>query len=285
MAKTALLALALSALVAPAELEDQSAWHGSLAEAQAEARANDGLIFVDLYAEWCGWCKQLERKVFSTEDFAAVTKGWALLRVDTDDGAEGSRLQQRFEAFDLPTILILTPDLGLAGRIEGYAPKDAYLAKIEAQLGRYREVMKAYEQSRSIDDPQRLHALARELLDRHEGEKAASLFARLGNDESFAPAERARIAFRQADAERVAGRFGDAFATLERARVLAASLDDGRLVEICDLLRIRIASEKGDCPVTRKAAETFLTAYPRSEFRRIATGTLATLDRGELACT
>ncbi|MEO1369235.1 MAG: thioredoxin family protein, partial [Acidobacteriota bacterium] len=39
-------------------------WHQDVYVALEEARDKDAMILVDLYADWCGWCRTLEEKVF-----------------------------------------------------------------------------------------------------------------------------------------------------------------------------------------------------------------------------
>ena len=39
-------------------------FHGTWAEAKAKAKAEDKLIFVDAYAEWCGPCKRMSAQTF-----------------------------------------------------------------------------------------------------------------------------------------------------------------------------------------------------------------------------
>ena len=82
-------------------------WLDSVDEAFAEARRNEQLILVDLYADWCGWCKKLEKDVFSTPAFQTFARDFVLLRVDTEDRGEGTAIQRRYEAFSLPTTLVL----------------------------------------------------------------------------------------------------------------------------------------------------------------------------------
>ncbi len=83
------LPLALLLLLPPAAEAEN--WRTEIGPALAEAKAGNKLLLVDLYAEWCGWCKELERQVFSTKRFQDYTKQFVLLRVDTDDRRRGQQ--------------------------------------------------------------------------------------------------------------------------------------------------------------------------------------------------
>ena len=49
-----------------------SSWHKTLAEAEAEAKKTNKLILVDMYADWCGWCKRFEQEVYPSARFQAI---------------------------------------------------------------------------------------------------------------------------------------------------------------------------------------------------------------------
>lgn len=46
-------------------------WH-SLEEAQALMKKEPKKLFVDLYTDWCGWCKVMDKKTFSNEVVAEI---------------------------------------------------------------------------------------------------------------------------------------------------------------------------------------------------------------------
>ena len=70
--RTTLLLLSLFAvLLAPASPLAAMTWHTDAKQAEALAAEGDRLIVVDLYAEWCTWCKVLDEQVFSSKPFEA----------------------------------------------------------------------------------------------------------------------------------------------------------------------------------------------------------------------
>lgn len=119
MKRIALLAV-LAALLAPQSYAGP--WIKSLATAQKTAKEKQQLIFVDLFADWCGWCHRMEQEVFPSEAFQKATDDMVLLRLNTEDGGEGTKLAQSFGVTSLPTFLVLTHDMMVAGVIRGYQP-------------------------------------------------------------------------------------------------------------------------------------------------------------------
>ena len=128
--KRLVLLAAAACLLAPSAFAGP--WLKSLPAAQKAAKDSKQLIFVDLFADWCGWCHQLEQQVFPSEIFQKATSNKVLLRLNTEDGSDGTRLAQQYQITSLPTSLLLTPDMVVAGMIRGYLPADKMAEAIAA---------------------------------------------------------------------------------------------------------------------------------------------------------
>ena len=128
-----LVLVLLSGVSAALEEDVPAGWLTSLDEAVELARSSQRQIMVDLWADWCTWCKRLEEDVFSTAEFAEYAQRFVLLRVDTDDGGEGTRLMERFQVASLPTTLILTADLVKVGELQGYLKAEQYIQSLDLE--------------------------------------------------------------------------------------------------------------------------------------------------------
>ena len=263
---------------------DHREWLTSVEEALTQARQNNQLIFVDLYAEWCGWCKRLEEDVFSTPTFQEFAKDFVLLRVDTEDGAEGSRLQQRFDAYSLPTTLVLDHRRAMIAKTEGYAPAPQYVAIMEREMASFDELIRGLERFGNTDDVRVLGTLADEFHQRNDGDRAASLYRRMIATEQLLPDKEVRIRYQLSDALRRAARYDEALQELGRARSKAAQIGEEPLVQRFDLLAAQVSLDRGDCDKAQLALEDFLGAYPTSDLVKAARRTLRTLKSEGFQC-
>lgn len=281
LAVLGLLLLAASPLSAAAP----QGWLTSFDAALEKAAASDRMILVDLYAEWCGWCKVLEEKVFTTPEFRDFTRDFVLLRVDVDDGADGSALQARFGLYNLPTTLLMDADRVKIGTVEGFAPMPAFLERLSAEIASYRAFLDFYEQTKASDDLALLYRLSQELHARGDGARAVVVLRQILRQTGEGSPKAAWLHYLIADAYRLAGRFDEALATLEKARALSAEAANRDLSERIDLLSYKIAHDSRDCERAKKSLEEFLAAHPDSAFRSEAKRVLDELKSGRgLAC-
>jgi len=72
--RISLLAAIVALTIVPHAYAAANPWIRSLPDAQKKAKAANQLIFVDLFADWCGWCHRMEQEVFPSQAFQNATK-------------------------------------------------------------------------------------------------------------------------------------------------------------------------------------------------------------------
>jgi len=114
-------------LVAAAPLAAQmtATWEHQFASAQKRARAEKKIIFMDLWAEWCGPCVRLKRDVFPNPTaIAALGKVVPLsILVQKKDGTnltEGRSLAEKYKLEAYPTLIMVDAEGKELRRFVGY---------------------------------------------------------------------------------------------------------------------------------------------------------------------
>jgi thioredoxin-related protein len=122
-----------------------SKWEDAFATASREKK----LVMVDVYTDWCGWCKRLDKDVYSdaivkkevAKYFTAVK-----LNAESDDmhTVGGKSISERqlagsWQVTGYPTIMFVTPEGEIIQKIPGYVPaKDFTLALRFVGTGAYK---------------------------------------------------------------------------------------------------------------------------------------------------
>ena len=77
------------------------------------------LVFIDLTATWCGYCRLMDSEVFSTKEAGDyINAHFIAARYDVDKPT-GRALMRRYEARGVPYCLVFDTEGNLLGRIGG----------------------------------------------------------------------------------------------------------------------------------------------------------------------
>ena len=94
----------------------------SLSEIQARVANSDKPVLIDLYADWCRSCIEMEHKTFSDPQIARSMQDFQLLRVDmTQNTAQDTEILKHFGLYGPPGIIVLEAKTGREkGRVVGF---------------------------------------------------------------------------------------------------------------------------------------------------------------------
>ena len=93
----------------PQEVEEQGiqflnlSWEEALQKAQAENK----LIFVDFYAEWCGRCKRLKENTFPDPQVGTLFNEMFINLAFDIEKADGKALAEKYDVRRHPTLLFV----------------------------------------------------------------------------------------------------------------------------------------------------------------------------------
>lgn len=141
------LLLLLALLLAPVTLgqvhpAETIAWRPTLEEAVAEAAVAGKPILVDVYADWCTWCRRLQQEVYTDSTLAAyVNARFIPVRLNGEirsdavqfggSSTSSAELARAFGVEGYPTTIFLNAGAMFLTRLPGFAPANAYLPILE----------------------------------------------------------------------------------------------------------------------------------------------------------
>lgn len=106
-----------------------------LSEQLAIAKAEQQVVLLDFFAEWCIACKEFEEITFVDTGVQTEMAKIRLLRIDVTKATEqDQQVLEEFKVLGLPTILFFTPDGEelTASRITGFMPPAEFQAHLAA---------------------------------------------------------------------------------------------------------------------------------------------------------
>jgi thioredoxin-related protein len=128
--------------ISPADAGNRVVWHDFNSGIRL-AMTKHMPIVMDFYADWCGWCKRMDRDVFSSKDVSKKLKNnYISIRVYMDKDPDEiiryknhTLTKQEFTAMlgiqGLPTVVFMDRDANLITKIPGYVKRKVFLSLLE----------------------------------------------------------------------------------------------------------------------------------------------------------
>jgi thiol:disulfide interchange protein len=97
-------------------------WQKDLDRALSMAKANHGKVVVDVYTDWCGWCKKMDQTIYTDPKVVALSNKHVFLKLNAEDGGQGQRFASRMNVDGYPTTIILDENGHSLHSVAGYPP-------------------------------------------------------------------------------------------------------------------------------------------------------------------
>ena len=133
MVAALLLVPAVSARAQEARTGGWKGWDAGMREAGSSKR----YVLVDVYTDWCGWCKRMDRDVYARPDVRDyLARKFVTIKINAEAGEpakfEGrdftsKTLASRFRVTGFPTTVFLRPNGDHLANVPGYIPADRFL--------------------------------------------------------------------------------------------------------------------------------------------------------------
>ncbi|TGN10353.1 thioredoxin fold domain-containing protein [Leptospira ilyithenensis] len=105
-------------------LHSETIWETSIGKGLSKAKSQNKPILIDLYADWCAYCKVLEKEIFPDEQVSKVLESFVTIRLN---GEEFPNLIQKYGIEGYPTILYIDKDANFHTKLTGLSSKETVL--------------------------------------------------------------------------------------------------------------------------------------------------------------
>ena len=93
-------------------------WYRSFDDARSSAKPGQ-VIFVDVYTDWCGWCKYMDQRVFTHTSVKQFAQENVFVKIDAEDNAEGTAFARKNGVRGFPTLMVFSSDGQLIDKQSG----------------------------------------------------------------------------------------------------------------------------------------------------------------------
>jgi thiol:disulfide interchange protein len=98
-------------------------WESDYDTALQKAKKDKKLVMVDVYTDWCGWCKRLDKTTYSDKAVQeTLAKGFVAVKINPEKSSKSAALAKQFGTRGYPHIVFLDDSGKKIAEISGYQP-------------------------------------------------------------------------------------------------------------------------------------------------------------------
>lgn len=110
-------------------------WHSDWDKGMELAKQEKKPVFVDFYADWCVYCKKMDKETFAASEIKSrLGTDWVAIRIDTEDKTKKATLDGKLVSYQeltkyyrvtgLPTLLFIDKEGKPVSAYPGFSPKE-----------------------------------------------------------------------------------------------------------------------------------------------------------------
>lgn len=129
---------ALSAVViglvtwlASPSLAVEVSWSKDVNAGLEQGKRDHKYVLADVYTDWCGWCKRLDRETFSNDGMVKfLSDKFVCVKANAEDNGAGQKLAGQYKVSGYPCALVFDQSGKFIGKVSGYHDAKAYQAAL-----------------------------------------------------------------------------------------------------------------------------------------------------------
>lgn len=106
-------------------------WYDNLDKAIKISKDSKKVLMIDVWTDWCTWCKKLDAETYSDKKIIEESKKFVCLKINPEKDSKGNDFIQPYNITGYPTILFIEQDGSLLSSINGFLDAPNFLEKMK----------------------------------------------------------------------------------------------------------------------------------------------------------
>jgi len=119
---------------------EEISWIKDLDGALNTAKKENKIVMIDVFTEWCTWCKKLDEETYKDKKVIELSKEFINLKINPETDKKGSEFLTKFKIEGYPTILFIDSSANQFSRIGGFLAGEAFSAQMEKILNLHKNM-------------------------------------------------------------------------------------------------------------------------------------------------
>ena len=106
-------------------------WENDFDKAVEKSKSEKKVIMIDIYTDWCGICKEMDKTTFAEKKVIDYTTNFITLKFNPEKASNGNDILRKYNVSGFPTMLFINSNGFVIKKIVGYIESDELLNEME----------------------------------------------------------------------------------------------------------------------------------------------------------
>ncbi|MBN2536002.1 MAG: thioredoxin family protein [Spirochaetales bacterium] len=125
---------------------DEITWYTKISKALEASKEQKRYIMIDIYTDWCKWCKELDKKTYTHPSVIKLSKTLVNVKINPETDPEAKEFLKSYKIDGFPTILFIDWEKKLIGKIGGFLEGEAFARQADKILSSSQTIAKLKEE-------------------------------------------------------------------------------------------------------------------------------------------
>ncbi|MEI0526000.1 thioredoxin family protein [Brachyspira murdochii] len=120
-------------------------WEDDFDKAIEKSKSENKPIMMDIYTDWCGACKEMDKTTFKNKEVSDYTTNFIALKFNPEKSSNGDALLKKYNIPGFPTMLFMNSDGFVIKRIIGYIESDELINEMSSIKQKEENIKNAFK--------------------------------------------------------------------------------------------------------------------------------------------